>query len=245
MAGRPRKVEEKMAESTEDAGTNAPQTEEIVVKSLKAPKSLVVTASTPIEVVIKSDSEGVDLLFDQKDEFLMLEEGVVRALSRENRVRYSSARQFHDTWRGQQDVEFSEAFSVDKEFVGKASDKLNDREVRSGIRARWTRPDMVSKRTAQGYKILSSDEARTYLGPKGSHHEISKNGKTELVLMGVTEDIYQKRQKEKQERNVQLSTAWKRSGVQQLTEKGGRAFVESERDESYRWNDLSNGGSEE
>lgn len=231
MAGRPRKIDETL-------GENAPQTGENGMKSPESQKTLVVNSSTPMEIVLKSDAEGVELLFDQKELFLVLPEDVVRALNRGNRARYATARQFHDNWRGQQDVEFADAFVVDKEFVGKASTKLNDMTVRDGLVTRWARPDRVGHYAAKGYKIMSPDEAKTYLGPKGSHHEISKNGKTELVLMGVPQTIYDKRQKEKVEKNMQLGTAWKKSGIQQLESKGGRAFVESARDEKYDWKDF-------
>lgn len=219
-------------------GSAAESGVENVGKSTEKVKVVLVKTSTPVEVVLKSDAEGCELMFEQKDEFLMLDEEVVKQLSRVNRMRYSTARQFHDNWRGQQDVAFAEAFAVDREYVGKASDKLNDIEVRATLKHRWARPDKVADYAGKGYKILSADEAKTYLGAKGSHHEISKNGKTELVLMGLPKEIYAKREAEKVEKNKKLGMAWKSSGVQRLAEQGGRGFAESERDERLKWNDL-------
>lgn len=203
-------------------------------------KKLNVLPSMSAETVLDLDSKGVELYFGSKEDFLVLDETTIRALSRENRNRYSTARQFHDNWRGQQDADFVDAFQVDREFVGTASDKLNDLTMRSGLQHRWVRPDRVAEMQGRGYRMVNADEAKSFLGAKGSRHEIGRNGKTELVLMGVSKEIFLKRQKDKVEKNNSRATAWKTSGVEQLASQGTRAFVEgSERDRKASFSEIA------
>jgi hypothetical protein len=199
---------------------------ESVAENGESVKKLNVLPSMSTETVLDLDSKGVELYFGSKEDFLVLDETTIRALSRENRNRYSTARQFHDNWRGQQDADFVDAFQVDREFVGTASDKLNDLTVRSGLQHRWVRPDRVAEMQGRGYRLVSADEAKSFLGSKKNRHEISHNGRTELVLMGVSKEIFEKRQKDKVEKNNSRATAWKTSGVEQLASNGSRAFVE-------------------
>lgn len=197
-----------------------------VAKATKTARPVNVLASMSSETVLDLDSKGTELLFGQKEDFLVLDETTIRALSRENRIRYSSARQFHDNWRGQEDADFVEAFEVDREFAGSASDKLYKINVRDGLKYRWARPDKVADYQAKGYKMLSPDDAKSFLGAKGSRHEISRNGKTELVLMGVSQTIFDKRQADKGKKNKERALAWKSSGVEQLRAQGGSGFVD-------------------
>ena len=211
-----------------------------VVENGVSAKKMNVLSSMSKETVLDLDSKGIELYFESKEDFLVLDETTIRALSRENRSRYATARQFHDNWRGQQDADFVEAFQVDREFVGTATDKLNDLTVRNGLQARWVRPDRVAEMQGKGYRMLAADEASSYLGTKGSRHEIGRNGKTELVLMGVSKEIYDKRQKEKVEKNNTRATAWRTSGAEQLAAQGSRAFLEgSERDRKANFSEVA------
>jgi len=197
-----------------------------VPKTAKSPAKVNVLPSMSQETVLDLDSKGTELYFGQKEDFLTLDETTIRSLSQQNRIRYSSARQFHDNWRGQADADFVEAFEVDREFVGSDMDKLYDIKVRDGLQFRWARPDKVGDYQAKGYKILGPDEAKTFLGAKGNRHEISHNGKTEMVLMGTSKVLYDKAQADKVKKNNNRALAWKSSGVEQLRAGGGAGFVD-------------------
>ena len=216
----------------------AVKAENSVAKSTEATQKVNVTSSMSAETVLDLDSKGAELFFSQEEKFLVLDETSVRALSQANRSRYSIARQFHSNWRGAEDADFAEAFKVDREFVGSELDKLSDITVRGGLHHRWTRPDRVAEYMKRGYKILSPDEAKTFIGAKGSRHEISNNGKTELILMGLPQQLYDKSQREKVEKNKQRANAWKTSGVQQLAESGGRGFVDESASDGGRYNEI-------
>lgn len=208
-------------------------------KSPKSTKRVLVDSSFSGAGVVQLDAEGAELLFEQKEAFLPLEEEVIRNLSRGNRMRYSAAKQFHDSWRGEEDAAFAQSFSVDREAVGSASDKLNDLSVRSTIQERWARPDRVNAYLAKGYKVLSADEARSFLGAKGGHHEISRNGKTELVLMGIPKDLYKKGEIDKTRKNNELAARAGTQGVGDLQRLGARAFDATEEDRRQNWSELS------
>lgn len=207
-------------------------------KAVEKTKKYIVDSTMSAATVVELDLAGGELLFAQKEDFLALPEEIVRSLSRENRSRYSVARQYHETWRGEDDKEFVERFTVSSEANGSASDKLNQVKARSGIHYRWCRPDTVNKRLSDGYKVLSKDEASTFLGSKGGHHEIAKDGKTELVLMGIPEELYQKRQTAKAAKNKETASLWKQSGKRELERQGAPAFDEDTEDKRLSWREL-------
>jgi hypothetical protein len=58
--------------------------------------------------------------------------------------------------------------------------------------------------------------------------------------MGVSKEIYDKRQKEKVEKNNTRATAWRTSGAEQLAAQGSRAFLEgSERDRKANFSEVA------
>lgn len=146
--------------------------------------------------------------------------------------------------RGQKDVDFAESFAVDREYVGSATDKLNELTVRSGIKTRWARPDRVQHYIEKGYKMLSPDEATTFLGSKGTRHEVSRNGKTELVLMGIPKPMFDAAQKKRVQKNLDMAASWKTTGVERIAESGVKGFVAKD-DDGRKWADIEQDGARE
>lgn len=197
---------------------------------------LVTNAMKPVDVV-KLDQEGKELLFDQKEEFLLIEDSLVAQLSRENKLRYHLAKQFHDTWLRSAVEQRAAAIEVDPEIVGSAYDKLNKMQVNSNLHTRWVRKDRLPDVLAKGYKILQAHEASTLLGAQGNAHTISQNGKTELVLVGIPKEVYEKRLRDKAEQNKKKAAVWEQSGATELEQLGAtKGFVAKE--ESGRWNEI-------
>lgn len=234
----------KSEENMNENGRNAPQNEGVLdeneSKSTKSPKSVFVDNSFTPESVLVLDSRGTTLLFEQGEKFLLLGEDTIRAMSAANKQRYAVTKQFQDTLRQEEDEDFVKSFVVDREFVGSAGDKLDKLTLRDGIQQRWARPDRVNAYLEKGYKVLSKEDATSYLGAKGGHHEISKNGKTELVLMGIPKKLFDESQKKKIEKNKDLAMAWRQSGVEALSQNGGKGFVATDEDKNRSWNDLEN-----
>ncbi len=194
------------------------------------------------EAVLRLDKQGAILVFEQKEAFMDLSDETVAALSRENRFRFESAKEFHNAWRGNEHAEIVEKFQVDPNMQGSAMDKLQMKGPPDMV-TRWVAPYNVEKYASMGYKILSPDEVKTFLGSKGGHHEIGKLGQTELVAMGIPKELYDRRQNKKVEQNNEKAGAWQTSGLSELNRSGAQGFVASENDKRP-WHTLEGGGSE-
>lgn len=198
-------------------------------------KVIIGTGVNP-ENVIRLDQEGRILVFEMKEAFLPLEDSVLGQLSRENRLRYSMAKEFHDAWRGDENAKLVEQFQVDRNLVGSATDKLTVKGT-PGMHVRWARPDKIEEYRAKGYKILGADEAQSFLGPKGGHHEVGKLGQTELVAMGIPEELFEKRMKAATKKNNDLAGAWKSMGLNEMQRAGAQGFAATD-DDKRRWTET-------
>jgi hypothetical protein len=191
------------------------------------------------ENVLQLDQEDRELLFDQKEGFLMMDDSLVSQLSRENRQRYHLAKQFHDAWMRSSLEKQAVAIETTPEIVGSASDKLSKMQTVAGLHTRWVRPDRLREVLAQGYKIVQAHEATTLLGAQGNQHTISQNGRAELILVGIPKEIYEKRQKEKTERNKARAAIWEQSGKNELEQLGAtRGFVAKDDTASGQWSEI-------
>ncbi len=209
-------------------------------KKSKLSKKIIVGTGVSVDDLLASDAEGVDLVFEQTDKFLPLDDKTVAALSPVNRTRYHMAQEFHDTWRGDEHAAFVERFKVDRQSVGSATDKLTAEA--GALKTRWVRPDRINDLRARGYKILGSDEARSYLGPNAGHHEVGRLGQTELVLMGVDAGLYKAAQAEKVRKNNEMAGAYKNSALTEMRQAGAEPFETSDDPRDRRvWNDLGDG----
>ena len=195
------------------------------------------------ESIIRLDRNGDVLVFEQTDKFLPLSDGTLAVLTRENKLRYTMAKEFHDAWRGDEHSALVEKFQVDRQMVGSATDKLkiqgpDDMEIR------WRRPDEIESARAEGWKVLDSDEAKSYLGPKGGHHEIGKLGQTELVAVGIPKAIFDKRDQERVRRRNEQAGAWRSQGLNEINRQGGKGFVAVDSDKR-QWSETLPDGSGE
>jgi len=141
---------------------------------------VLVDALTPVETMIDLDAKGKVLLFDPKENFVRVSEETLRVFSKENRVRYQFAADFHKSWQGVSAIDGR--ISVDMQLVSKPTEKLEVMKVPKGTATRWVRPEMIRDRMAKGWKI-AGDEVESYLGQTGGLHRISQGGRDELILM--------------------------------------------------------------
>jgi hypothetical protein len=191
------------------------------------------------ENVLQLDQEGKELLFDQKEGFVVVDESLLSQLSRENKQRYHLAKQFHDAWMRSALEKQAVAIETTPEMVGSAADKLSNMQTTAGMHTRWVRPDRLRTVLAQGYKVVQAHEATTLLGAQGNQHTISQNGRAELILVGIPDTIYEKRQKEKAERNEALAKIWEQSGKNELEKLGAtRGFVAKDDTVSGQWSEI-------
>ena len=191
------------------------------------------------EDVVRLDKAGNVLMFEVKEKFLPLSDAVVGLLSRENKTRYTIAKEFHDAWRGDEHAELVEKFQVDRSMSGSAGDKLTA-NVSRDLKEYWARPEKIETYRAKGWKIASADEAKSFLGPKGGHHEVGKLGQTELVLMVKPKKLWEKDQQKKIQKAKEMAGAWKQ-GASEIARAGGQGFVATEDDRQHRWVDMPGG----
>jgi hypothetical protein len=203
-------------------------------------KKYIIDAGMPVETMIQLDASGAVLVFETTTRFIALPEEIIGQLSSENRLRYAHAKEFHDTWRGEEHDELVNELQVGKQFSGSASEKLSFTAPKNMV-VRWTRKDRVPGRTAKGWRVLGADEITSFLGPTGSHHEIGQLGQTELVAMGIPKEIYDKSQKAKVRRNIQMAGSWETSGLSELQRAGGNPFVanDDDIDRKHNWSPVA------
>ncbi len=202
-------------------------------------KKYIIGSSYDVETIVRLDKEGAILVFEQKEAFIQLDDAVVANFSRENRLNYELAKEFHDAWRGDEHAKLVQEFQVNPAMMGSAMDKLRV-EGPEDLTVRWVAPYKVEKYRGLGYKVLSADEVKTFLGATGGHHEVGRLGQTELVAMGIPKELYEKRQKAKVQENMEKAGMWKTAGLAEITQAGGQGFIESEKEVRQDWHELPN-----
>lgn len=198
-------------------------------------KAIVGTGMDP-ENIIRLDKDGVVLVFEQTDKFMPLSDGTLEALSRENRLRFSMAKEFHDAWRGDEHAKLVEEFKVDRQMTGSATDKMQI-EGQKGMHVRWCSPNNIEKYRGLGYRIVATDEANSYLGPKGGHHEIGNLGQTELVAMEIPEERYVQLRRKSSAEMEKKAGMWKTAGLNEVNLSGAAGFVATD-DDRRRWTET-------
>jgi len=208
-------------------------------KISKEAKKVLVDSKMTATDVLKFDAEGAELLFDPKDGFLRLEDAIVEQLGRQNKAEYSRARVFNETYRGQEDAAFTERFKVDKEFSGTAIDKLEDITVRDGLRHTWVNPAGINQFQRKGWRVAGKDDARTFLGSTADHHEIVRDGKTELVLMVIPESLGKANDRKMDEENARVKNSYDEQGLAAIESSGAKGFIDKSSKNDRDYEDLS------
>ena len=201
-------------------------------------KKITVGASASVEDVLQWNAAEAYLVFEQKEDYLPLDDKIINLLSRENRTRYMMAKDFHDTWRGDDHKQFVESFQIDRQNLGSASEKLQVKTSKT-LQERWVRPDNMARMEAMGYRVAHPDEVQTFLPSKNGHVEVGSMGRTEMVLMVTDKKKFDAAQATKARTNSQKALAWKGSGAKDVTAAGVQAY-DPETDKAKRsWNELT------
>lgn len=201
-----------------------------VAKSQESVKPILVQAGDKALDLIALDSQGKELLFDGRHDFVVLTDDEVRQLGPENKRRYSMARQQNEVWRSSEAEKVSAQFSS-VQYSGRAWDKLNAFEgADPKMHYRWTDPKKVGERLKMGYTIASAGDIRSFLGQTNGHHEIGSNGNTELVLMKIPKALYEQRQLAKAQKNQRLAAAAPDAFDQEARMAGVRTVQDSAQD---------------
>ena len=205
-------------------------------KTTDTQRRVVIGSGFDTNEMLRLDSEGVVLLFEQKEDFLPLDDEIVKQLSQVNRYLYHAAKQFHEAYRGQDHDDFVKSFQINQQYSGTPREQLRFKKDPRKY-ARWTRPDKVAARLAKGYRIVEKDEYNTFLGPQNGRHEIAKLGKTELVLMAQPIELRREHEKLVQEKTARETGRWKEDALREMARDGGKPFVAKANDDG-RWQEI-------
>lgn len=203
-------------------------------KTIAASKKMIIAGDTDAKTVLELDVSGKELLFDGRSDFVDLPDEIVAALSRSNKQRYLVAKEFHESWRPGENI--SDYFEVNRQNTGTATNKL-DAKLPKGMRARWTRPELVASRMERGYKIVHQ-EGKSYVGEQNGVHKISNLGRDELVLMAIPEARFAENKRKQTEANIRKAGLYKESFKNQAAQQGIASYDETTDTQKRSWNEI-------
>jgi len=171
----------------------------MVSEKKKAPKLVKkqivdVNAKHTDEEILALEAKDYALRFNEKD-FRELPEEVLSELSQANARDYFIAKGAHGALVKNEErkkVGFSGVEVVDP-LRGRAHNKLEVKNKEKGWHYCWKRPDEVEEAKELGYKIPEAGTVQTPGASKTStsHAIAAKDGKDDLVLMMVPEQVFQ------------------------------------------------------
>lgn len=156
------------------------------VKSTNGRLKTFVSVDTTVEQVLKLDTEGHVLVFSgDPSRFVELSPAQVLKLSVENRQRYGYAKEEHEYLKQEGDSSaFVGAFEIDPARAG-ANSRLDINRKDPNYDYFWKAPENVAGFLANGGEVVPArGKEQTLAGAsaKSGAHEISNQGRTELVL---------------------------------------------------------------
>jgi hypothetical protein len=168
---------------------------ETMMKAVKTTMEVVkANAYTTDEEILKYEEDGCIIKFDDVS-FREIPEKVIEKLSYVNRQNYwvsKGANMAVKRHEKRVDEGFGDIQIVDP-LGGKASNKLDTRNVPKGTHVCWKRPDEVDECKDKGYQLVKNDDKiRTPGATATSTSRVIKgrDGKDDLVLMSIPERTF-------------------------------------------------------
>ncbi len=194
--------------------------------------------------MIKLDAEGKSLVFEVGESFPEVSDEALRAMSADNRTRYSHAREIHALWSPEANDSI-DGIEVDLQLVSSPTDKLKV-TVPKGMKERWVRPENIRDREAKGWKIAGS-ESKSFIGATGGVHKIGRIGQDELVLMIRDKADFTAAQMKKAAENSKRAgfAAASRVVSGEAAQAGLQDYNESKDGQKRPWKDLAVDAGEE
>jgi len=193
-------------------------------------KKLLVTTAMPFSDVVKSQSDGVMLLWDPAD-FRTLSASELSKLSKQNQDAYQISRALAEEQQKQSggDDLIAESFSIGK--VGaRATDRLHVKTTKAGVVTRWERPDMLEVRKSHGWRLAKGGHQTLSGDGQGKDdkgfHRIGSMGQEELLLIEIDEKDHRKLTQDKRRRRQRALTGINNDTKQQLRNLGSQAAGE-------------------
>lgn len=208
-----------------------------------------------VEDVLKYNAEGKELVFlHEKGKFLAMPDEAVRALDRDNKTRYHMARDLNIQHHPEAD-ELHHRIQMSQQI---RSRNLAEQELKrlpqsaqaarklaayvgEGYRQHWFRPDEIGTAIESGYEFVSPDmvqngQAFTTVSSTDGHFEVkTTEGKTDLILMRVPEELGKKIDGRKAQAKDRQKQAIENSGKAILRNLGGNPDAASGERGDLNW----------
>ena len=153
---------------------------------------------TPEEDVVKYDSEGAKLQFDEND-FKVLSSEVVQGLSKVNRAAYALTKLDYDVNSDEESGEVEERFNISPENRRTFTSDLLKVKVKKGLRKYHANPKDVDRFKRDGWDVARASDLAD--GGNEDSIRIKIGGFDDVVMMVTPEENYKKLQAEKKEFN--------------------------------------------
>ena len=163
---------------------------------------ILIGVSTPVEDVLKYDSEGRKLRFDEEN-FLELPKEAVQKLSKKTRTQYNAA---YVDWKYDNDPtngEVSEEMIVSPESLRLQNTEMLNVRVKPGLHGYHATPQQVEKLKRQGFRFATDSDLAE--DNTGSRH-VKVGGYTDNILMVRDEELNEKFKAESRKRRQLLAS---------------------------------------
>jgi hypothetical protein len=193
--------------------------------------------------IVSLDKEGVALFFeDEPGRFRELPDEIVDGLSKINRERYRTSRDFNK--RRVREEEHPEEFKTSGITINPrystARARLRVEGGRPGFHYCWKAPHELTTAARLGYRIAKSPGLQTFSNEGEETHRVSAFGEDELVLTEVpkeTHDAILKYHSDKSRRRVETMED---SGAAEIRAAGGLPFDPKKARPGLRWSRYPN-----
>lgn len=192
------------------------------------PKNILVTLDTPIEDVVRYDSEGHNVSFeDSLGKFLDLPDEVLKKLSASTQTRYLVS--FRSNARLKKEKANPELFrSPGIEVSPRLASATSRIEVYGKDPNKdyvWKRSDELQTASHEGWKVSQDPNLQTFGGEVGSSRQVAADGKTEMVLMEAPKGTSRALQLAAAEKSKKRMEGIEASTAQDMRRSGGTPYI--------------------
>lgn len=202
-------------------------------KTPTKPIEIVVDIDTPVEDVLKFDSEGARITFDcDRGRFKELDEATLRRLSKFTKTVYFAMKAQNATLEAE-NPEFAEINKRIKveQVLGSADDRMRvkfiDPKDAEKFEVRHFRPDNIQKAEDRQWTPIRASEVKT-LGSNDGHVSIKAHGQDELIAFKRPKEIRVAADREKLERQRKAEAEARAALKAEISSTGYRALGDSE-----------------
>ena len=188
-------------------------------------KNITITLDNSFEDVLKYDSDGYLMIFDDvPGRFMRLADKQFRELSPVNKGAYAVAKLGHDDAVKQRDNPTFLKYGDTSQYANPV-DQLTVGGKDPGMAYSWKRPDQLRRVAMQGWKVDQDEGVDTFKRDASSVHTVgaADRGDAELILHKMPRDKYEAIKKAGRDRSEVLRSGQKEAATREIARgEGGR-----------------------